>query len=133
MSQTITIAGMATSRARTRPRWQRVTTRRAITWACAAASAARAPTKGLAKGLKNVPVAGGVLKGPKATEGAVGSGLGFTITATVKGGSYPTVGHGATIKTAQANTVNNANLLGGCKSGNVTHIDIDSSQSSAVL
>ena len=90
-------------------------------------------TKALGKALKNLPVAGGILKGPKATEGPVGGGLGFIITGTVKGGSYPTVGHGETIMSALANTANNANLLAGCTSGNVTHIDIDPTQSTAVL
>jgi hypothetical protein len=90
-------------------------------------------SKALGKSLKNTPVSGGVLKGPKAAYGAVGSDVGFTITGTVKGGTYPTAGKGASIMAGLSNDANNGNLLGGCHSGPVSHLDVDASQSTAVL
>jgi len=92
-------------------------------------------TKGIGKSLKNLvlPIGGGELKGPKATEGTVGDDVGFNITGTVKGGTYPTAGKGASIGVGLLNDTNNGNLLTGCHSGTVTAIDVDSSQSSAVL
>jgi hypothetical protein len=70
----------------------------------------------------------------KAGQGAVGSDVGFLLTnGTVKGGTYPTAAHGASILAGLTNDANNTNLLGGCTGGPVTNIDIDSAQSTVVL
>ncbi len=91
-------------------------------------------TKALGKALKNFSFAGGTLKGAKATEGVVGGGVGFNVTnGTVKGGTYPTASHGATLSAGLTNSTNNSNLIDGCPHGPVTHIDIDSSVSTATL
>jgi len=89
--------------------------------------------KDLKKAIKNQVFQGGIIKGPKASEGTVGSDVGFNITATVKGGTYPTASHAATIQAGLTNDANNSNLISGCQAGPVDHIDIDSSQSSATL
>ncbi|HVA02887.1 MAG TPA: hypothetical protein VMU64_03990 [Acidimicrobiales bacterium] len=91
-------------------------------------------TKSLAKAVKNLPVAGGILKGSKATSGTVGADVGFLIYhGTVKGGAYPTAGHAATISAGLTNNANNTNLVSGCTSGPVNSIQIDSSVSTATL
>jgi hypothetical protein len=88
--------------------------------------------KSIGKSLKNFAVAGGVLKGPKASL-LTSPELGFGINGTVKGGTNSTLSHGATINVFLANTPNNNNLEGGCHSGPVSHIDVDTSQSNATL
>ena len=94
----------------------------------------KATLKSLGKAVKNLAVSGGVLKGMKAGQGAVGSDVGFLLTnGTVKGGTYPTAAHGASILAGLTNDTNNTNLIGGCLSGPVTNIDIDSAQSTVVL
>lgn len=90
-------------------------------------------TKALGKGLKNLPVAGGILKGPKAVQGVVGPDVGFIVTATVKGGTYPTASKGASIMTGLLNDANNTNIVGGCTGGPANHLDVDASVSTAVL
>ncbi len=91
-------------------------------------------TKALGKALKNFSVFGGVLKGAKASEGTVGGDVGFNVTnGTVKGGTYSTAGHGASIGAGLVNDANNTNLIEGCPNGPVTQIDIDSSVSTATL
>ncbi len=93
-----------------------------------------ATIKDLKKAIKNLPIAGGELKGAKAAETTVGSDVGFAITnGTVKGGTYPTASHGASVGAGLTNDANNTNLIGGCQSGSVNHIDIDSSQSTATV
>jgi hypothetical protein len=86
--------------------------------------------KELKKAVKNLPIAGGVLKGAKPASGTVGTDVGFVISnGTVKGGTYPTASHGASIQAGLTNDANNTNLIGGCQSGPVSSIDIDSTQS----
>jgi hypothetical protein len=90
--------------------------------------------KDLKKAVKNLSFQGGILKGAKPSEGTVGPDVGFNITnGTVKGGTYPTASHGASIAAGLTNNSNNSNLIGGCQGGPVTHIDIDSSVSTATL
>ena len=89
--------------------------------------------KDLKKAVKNMPFAGGQLKGAKPSEGSVGTEVGFVITGTVKNGTYPTASHAAVLKAGLTNDANNSNLISGCKAGPVNHIDIDSSNSSATL
>jgi hypothetical protein len=89
--------------------------------------------KDLKKAVKNLGFQGGELKGPKASEGSVGADVGFVITGTVKGGTYPTASKAASLKAGLTNDANNSNLISGCQAGPVDHIDIDSSASSAVL
>jgi hypothetical protein len=96
--------------------------------------ASTSTTKSLKKAVKNLPVSGGELKGAKAAAGTVGSEVGFIIShGTVKGGTYPTASHGALIEAGLVNDANNTNLIGGCKSGPVSTIDIDPSTSTATL
>jgi hypothetical protein len=96
--------------------------------------ASTATIKDLKKAVKNLAIAGGVLKGAKPAQGTVGSDVGFTITnGTVKGGTYPTASHAAVVDAGLTNDANNSNLIGGCPSGPVSHIDIDSSQSHATV
>jgi hypothetical protein len=97
------------------------------------AFASSATVKDLKKAVKNLPFAGGELKGPKASEGTVGTDVGFNLSGTIKGGTYPTAKNGATIGAGLTNDANNTNLIGGCQGGPVSSIDIDSSQSSATL
>jgi len=95
--------------------------------------ASTATTKSLGKALKNLPVFGGILKGAKASEGTVGDDVGFTVThGTVKGGTYPTAGHAATIGAGLTNDANNTNLIT-CDGTPVTSLDIDPSVSTATL
>jgi hypothetical protein len=90
--------------------------------------------KDLKKAVKNLAFAGGVLKGAKPSEGSVGSDVGFNIAnGTVKGGTYPTASHAASISAGLTNDSNNSNLISGCQGGPVDHIDIDSSVSTATL
>ncbi|HVA02444.1 MAG TPA: hypothetical protein VMU64_01750 [Acidimicrobiales bacterium] len=95
--------------------------------------ASTATVKDLAKAVKNLPFQGGVLKGAKAAEGTVGPDVGFTVSGTVKGGTYPTASKSASIKAGLTNDANNSNLISGCQSGPVNHIDIDSSASTVTL
>jgi hypothetical protein len=96
--------------------------------------ASSATIKDLKKAVKNLAFEGGVLKGAKPSEGTVGSDVGFNITnGTVKGGTYPTASHGASIAAGLTNDANNSNLISGCQSGPVSTIDIDSSVSNATL
>jgi hypothetical protein len=88
--------------------------------------------KSIGKSLKNLSIAGGTLKGPKASL-LTSPELGFGINGTVKGGSNSTASHGATINFFLKNDANNNNLEGGCHSGSVTTIDVDTVQSSATL
>ncbi len=98
------------------------------------AKGSKATLKGLKKAVNNLPIAGGVLKGVKASEGSVGEDVGFIVNhGTVKGGSYPTATHAADIMAGLSNDANNSNLIGGCTAGPVNHIDIDPSASSATL
>ena len=97
------------------------------------AFASSATVKDLKKAVKNLPFQGGELKGPKASEGSVGTDVGFNLSGTIKGGTYPTAKSGATIAAGLTNDANNTNLIGGCQAGSVSHIDIDSSQSTATL
>jgi hypothetical protein len=92
-------------------------------------------TKNISKSLKNLNIAvgGEVLKGPKAAEGAIGGEVGFTITGTAKGGTYPTAGKGASLAVALLNDANNTNLIGGCHSGSVDHLDVDNSTSTGTF
>lgn len=91
-------------------------------------------TKALDKALKNLPFAGGALKGAKAAVGAVGTDVGFVITnGTVKGGTYPTAGHGASISVGLVTDANTTNLVTGCPDGPVTSLDIDPTVSTATL
>ncbi|HUI04980.1 MAG TPA: hypothetical protein VLZ77_15680 [Acidimicrobiales bacterium] len=89
--------------------------------------------KDLKKAVKNMPFAGGELKGAKPSEGTIGAEVGFIINGTVKNGTYPTASHAASLKAGLTNDANNSNLISGCKAGPVNHIDIDSSNSSATL
>jgi len=90
--------------------------------------------KDLGKAVKNLAIAGGKLTGAKASSGAVGSDPeGFIVTGTVVGGTYPTAKNGADIKAGLTNDANNTNVIGGCQSGPASQLDIDSSQSSAVI
>jgi len=97
------------------------------------AFASKTTAKSLGKAVKNMLVAGGTLKGAKAAEGTVGAEVGFNIIGTVKGGTYPTASHGASIAAGLLNDANNTNLISGCPSGPVTTIDIDPANSTAVL
>lgn len=90
--------------------------------------------KDLKKAIKNLPFQGGVLKGAKPSQGTVGPDVGFVISnGTVKGGTFPTASHGASIQAGLTNDANNSNLISGCQGGPVDHIDIDSSVSTATL
>lgn len=96
--------------------------------------ASSATIKDLSKAVKNLPFQGGELKGVKASEGSVGADVGFILgNGTVKGGTYPTASHGASIQAGLTNDANNGNLISGCPAGPVDHIDIDSSASTATL
>ena len=95
--------------------------------------ASSATIKDLKKAVNNLPFQGGALKGPKPSEGTVGSDVGFLISGTVKGGTYPTASKAASIKAGLTNDANNTNLISGCHTGPVSTIDIDSSASTAVL
>ena len=96
--------------------------------------ASTSTVKDLKKAVKNLPFEGGILKGARAASGTVGTDVGFNITnGTMKGGTYPTASHGASIGAGLTNDANNTNLIGGCQSGPVDHIDIDSSVSTATL
>jgi len=97
------------------------------------AFASSSTTKDLGKAVKNLAVAGGILKGAKAAEGTVGTEVGFNIAGTVKGGTYSTASKGASIAAGLVNNANNTNLINGCPSGPVSTINIDSSTSTAVL
>jgi hypothetical protein len=90
--------------------------------------------KSIGKSLKNLPLAGGTLKGAKAAF-VTSPEIGFSITGTVKGGTNSTASHGATITVFLANTANNTNLIaGGCsQAGGVNHIDVDTSTSTATV
>src|ERR1700688_716373 len=93
----------------------------------------RTTTTSIRRALNRLPVGGGILHNPKAIFGAVGPDTGFIIYARVRGGTYPTINEGATMMVGFTNDANSSNLLGGCNSGPVTHIDIDSSVSTATL
>jgi hypothetical protein len=96
--------------------------------------ASSATIKDLKKAVKNLAFEGGVLKGAKPSQGTVGADVGFNIdNGTVKGGTFPTASHGASIAAGLTNDANNSNLIGGCQGGPVDHIDIDSSVSTATL
>jgi len=99
-------------------------------------------TKALAKGVKNLNADGGVLKGMKAAETAVGSDVGFVLSGgTVKGGPYPTAKKAALIAAGlvgdnSAHGQSNTSLVNGCTTApytSISNIYIDSSQSSATL
>jgi hypothetical protein len=90
--------------------------------------------KSLGKAVKNLAVAGGKLTGAKASEGAVGSDVGFIVTGTVVGGPNPTAKNGASIMAGLTNDANNTNVTkDGCSNGPATGLDIDSSQSTATV
>ena len=96
--------------------------------------ASTATTKSLGKAVKNLPVAGGVLKGAKAAAGTVDGEVGFIIShGTVKGGTHSTASHAALIQAGLVNNANNTNLITGCKAGPVNTINIDPSTSTATL
>jgi len=102
------------------------------------AFASSSTTKDLGKAVKNLAVSGGILKGAKAAEGTVGTEVGFNIVnGTVKGGTFPTASHGASIAAGLVDTgsegASNTNLVNGCTSGPVSTIYIDSSTSTATL
>jgi hypothetical protein len=99
-------------------------------------------TKALAKGVKGLTVAGGILKGMKAIETAVGSDVGFVLSnGTVKGGTYPTASKAAAISAGlvgdnSTQGQSNTSLVAGCTSPgytSISHIYVDSSQSTATL
>jgi len=98
-----------------------------------AAFASSSTTKSLGKAVKNLPVAGGILKGAKAAEGTVGAEVGFNIVGTVKAGTYSTAKKAAGIHAGLVNDANNTNLINGCPSGPVSTIDIDPNNSTATL
>ena len=98
-----------------------------------AAFASSSTTKALGKAVKNLPIAGGTLKGAKAAEGTVGTEVGFNIIGTAKLGSYPTASKGASIAAGLVNNANNTNLINGCTSGPVSTINIAPSTSTATV
>ena len=90
--------------------------------------------KSLGKAVKNLKVAGGTLTGAKASEGAVGSDVGFIVKGTVVGGTNPTAKNGAEIEAGLTQDANNTNVVSdGCSNGPASGLDIDSSQSTATV
>ena len=115
-------------------RWRPVTARRPTTWVWRGLFTSSTTTGALTKAVKNLAFQGGTLKGAKASAGTVGADEGFIIgNGAVKGGTYPTAAHGASIKAGLTNDPNNSNLVTGCAGGAVTSIDIDPSVSTATL
>jgi hypothetical protein len=99
-----------------------------------ASFASTSTTKSLGKAVKNLPVAGGVLKGAKASVASFDGEVGFVLgNGTVKGGTHSTASHAALIRAGLVNNANNSNLISGCKAGPVSTINIDPNTSTATL